>query len=189
MRQAAKVGFYCFLVAALAVPGLWATTAVEHSETDLIQAADIIVLGRVVGQESQWLDRELVTVYSVQVSEVLKGSTGSSVSVVVPGGVDTNRPVPIAMTYPAAPEMLDQENVLLFLTAEGRVANGYGIVGFSQGKFTVVESAQGEKVATQNLSQLNLQDPSGNITRGSAKAIPLKQLRVKVKETLGVEKQ
>jgi hypothetical protein len=188
MKQAAKTALL-LLVAALAVPGLWATTAVEHSETDLIQAAEVIVLGRVVDQESRWLDRDLVTVVTVQVSEVLKGEAGSTVQVVVPGGVDTNRPFPIAMTYPAAPELLDQENVLLFLTAEGRVANGYGIVGFSQGKYTVVESAQGEKIATQNLSQLNLQDRSGNVTRGAAKAIPLKQLRLKVKSILDVEKQ
>jgi hypothetical protein len=188
MRQAAKVGL-CLLAAALAVPGLWATTAVEHSENDLIQVAEVIVVGRVVGQASQWIDRDLVTVVNVEVSEVLKGSVGSTVSVVVPGGVDTNRPVPVAMTYPAAPELMGNENVLLFLTAEGRLADGYGIVGFSQGKFTVVESAQGEKIATQNLSQLNLQDRTGNVTRGAAKSIPLKQLRQKIKATLDVEKQ
>ena len=187
MRQAAKFALL-LLVAALAVPGLRATTAVEHSETDLIQAAEIIVAGRVVDQASQWIDRDLVTVVTVQVSEVLKGTAGSTVSVVVPGGVDTNRPVPIAMTYPAAPEMLGNENVLLFLTAEDRLVDGYAIVGFSQGKFTVVETAQG-KVATQNLSQLNLQDRNGNVTRGAAKSIPLSQLRQKIKATLDVEKQ
>jgi hypothetical protein len=169
MRQAAKAGL-CFLFATLAIPGLWATTAVEHSETDLIQAAE-------------------VTVVTVEVSEVLKGNAGNTVAVVVPGGIDTNRPVPVAMTYPAAPELLGQENVLLFLTDENRLAGSYGIVGFSQGKFTVVESAQGEKVATQNLSQLNLQDRNGNVTRGAARSIPLSQLRQKIKATLDVEKQ
>jgi hypothetical protein len=188
MRQAAKAGL-CFLFATLAIPGLWATTAVEHSETDLIQAAEVIVVGRVVDQASQWIDRDLVTVVTVEVSEVLKGNAGNTVAVVVPGGIDTNRPVPVAMTYPAAPELLGQENVLLFLTDENRLAGSYGIVGFSQGKFTVVESAQGEKVATQNLSQLNLQDRNGNVTRGAARSIPLSQLRQKIKATLDVEKQ
>ena len=188
MRKAATV-VLCLWVVALAVPGLWATTAVEHSENDLIHAAATIVTGRVVGQASQWIERDLVTVYTVQVSEVLKGAAGSTVSVVVPGGVDTNRPVPVAMTYPAAPEMLGNENVLLFLTAEDRLADGHAIVGFSQGKFTVVENAQGEKVATQNLSQLNLQDRNGNVTRGAARSISLSQLRLKIKATLDAVKR
>lgn len=188
MNHAVRIGL-CLLVAATAVPGLWATTAVERTETDLIQEAELIVVGRVEGQESRWIDRDLVTLVTVSVSETLKGTPGAQVTVVVPGGVDANRPVPVAMTYPAAPELLGQENVLLFLTSEGRLAGGYSIVGFSQGKYSVVETAGGEKVATQNLGELNLQGRNGQVTRGSSKAIPLKQLRVKVKETLGVEKQ
>jgi hypothetical protein len=91
------------------------------------------------------------------------------------------------MTFPAAPELMKQENVLLFLTAEGRVVGGYSVVGFSQGKFTVVENAKGEKVATQNLSDLTLQGSNGGTRRGSAKAISINQLRQKV-QTLAVEK-
>jgi hypothetical protein len=174
---------------ALAATGLRATTAVERTETDLIQEAELIVVGRVDGQESRWIDKDLVTLVTVSVTEAIKGTPGAQVTVVVPGGVDTSRPVPVAMTYPAAPELLGQENVLLFLTAEGRLAGGYSIVGFSQGKYTVVESAGGEKVATQNLGELNLRGRSGQVTRGTAKAISLPQLRLKVRETLEIEKQ
>lgn len=188
MSQAVRIGL-CLLVAALATTGLWATTAVERTETDLIQDAELIVVGRVEGQESRWIDRDLVTLVTVSVAEALKGAPGAQVTVVVPGGVDANRPVPVAMTYPAAPELLGQENVLLFLTSEGRLAGGYSIVGFSQGKYTVVETAAGEKVATQNVGELNLRRRNGQVTRGSAKAISLKQLRLKIKETLDVEKQ
>ena len=186
MRQAARVALG-LLVAALAVPALQATTAVERTETDLIQEAEIIVVGRVAEVRSTWVDNDLVTLATVSVSETLKGAPESQVTVVLPGGIDLNRKIPIAMTFPAAPELMKQENVLLFLTAEGRVVGGYSVVGFSQGKFTVVENAQGEKVATQNLSDLTLQGDNGGTRRGGAKAISLIQLRQKV-ERLSVEK-
>lgn len=188
MRQAAKVAL-SLLVAALAIPALQATTAVEHSQTDLIQAADIIVVGRVAATQSTWIDRDLVTLATISVSETLKGSPVSEVTVVVPGGVDANRKIPVAMTFPAAPELLQQENVLLFLTAEGRVVDGYSVVGFSQGKFTVVENAKGEKMATQNLSALTLQDRNGNTRRGGAKTISLPELRQKIKATSSTARQ
>lgn len=186
MRHAAKAAVLCLLVAALAVPALWATTAVEHTQTDLIQQAEIIVAGRCTGVQSQWVGRDLVTLATISVSEVLKGDAGSEVTVVLPGGIDSNRRFPIAVTFPAAPEIFQQEDVLLFLTAEDQVAGGWSIVGFSQGKFTVVESA-GEKVATQNLSGLTLQGRNGRI-RGDIKTISLPQLRVQIREVLGVER-
>lgn len=186
MRTAARAAL-CLLVAALAVPAGWATTAVEHSDVELIEAAEVIVTGRCVGLQSQWVDRDLVTIATVSVSEVLKGQAGAQMTVVLPGGIDANRPVPVAMTFPAAPSIQAEEDVLLFLTAEGRVADGWAIVGFSQGKFTVVE-AGGEKVATQDLGALNLQRRNGGLRRGSVKTFPLAQLRSKIQKTLDAER-
>lgn len=180
MRHAAKAAL-CLLVAALAVPAGWATTAVELSDSEMIQAADVIVTGRCVGLQSQWVDRDLVTIATISVSEVLKGQAGSEVTVVLPGGIDANRPVPVAMTFPAAPSIQTQENVLLFLTAEGRVVDGWAVIGFSQGKFSVVEVG-GQKMATQDLGALNLQGRSGGLRRGSVKTFPLTQLRTKIQQ-------
>ena len=151
------------LVAILAVPALWATTAVERTENDMIQEAALIVAGHCTHLQSQWVGKTLVTLATIQVSEVLKGDAGSQVTVVLPGGVDSNRRIPIAMSYPAAPEIFQQENVLLFLTPEDLVAGGYSIVGFSQGKFPSLAVAQGKKVATQDLSGLNLQGRNGSL--------------------------
>jgi hypothetical protein len=172
----------CVLVAVMAMPA-WATTAVERTEGDLIREASVIVTGRCVSLQPTWIDRDLVTLATIEVTETLKGNPVSQVTVVLPGGIDTNRPVPVAMTFPAAPEIFMAENVLLFLTAEDRVVNGFAVAGFSQGKFTVVEDAQGKSVATQNLSSLNLQGRKGGITRGTTKAISLDALRHKIKES------
>ena len=188
MRHSTKAAL-CLLVAALAVPAAWATLAVERTEADLIQDADVIVTGHCSQVQSQWVDRDLVTLATIQVSEVLKGQAGAQVTVVLPGGVDANRPVPIAMSFPGAPEISQQEDVLLFLTSEDRVANGYAIVGWSQGKFSLVDNPQsGQKMATQDLGALNLQGRDGALRRGSVKTFPLAQLRQKIQQTLAVEK-
>jgi hypothetical protein len=179
----------CLLVAALAIPAAWATTAVELTDSAMIQEAAIIVTGRCTSLQSQWVDRDLVTLATIQVSEVLKGQAGSQVTVVLPGGIDANRPVPIAMSFPGAPEILQQENVLLFLTPEDRVADGYAIVGWSQGKFSLVDTPQGQKMATQDLGALGLQGREGELRRGSVKTFPLAQLRQKIQDTLAEKPQ
>jgi hypothetical protein len=163
-----------------------ATTAVEMTENDLIAQASDIVVGKCIAVQSQWIGRELVTLASIEVTESLKGSGSSLITVVIPGGVDANRPVPIIMSYPAAPAIHNQETVLLFLTPEDRVANGYAILGFSQGKFSVAENPQGQKVASQNLSQLNLQGRKGR-RFGEAQAILLEDLRLRIQRALAKE--
>jgi hypothetical protein len=187
MRQAARAAS-CLLVCALAASGLWATTAIEQSTDEMAREAEVIVTGRCVNLQSTWIDRELVTLATIQVSEVLKGQAGPQVTVVLPGGIDSNRPVPIAMSFPAAPELHLQENALLFLIPETQVEQGYGIVGWSQGKYSLAETPEGKMVASQNLTGLNLQRSSGGIARGGAKAVPYEQLRQQVLNAIAREK-
>jgi hypothetical protein len=163
-----------------------ATTAVERTETDLINEAAVIVTGRCTHLQSQWLENDLVTLATITVSEVLKGQPGSEVTVVLPGGIDSNRPVPIAMSYPAAPEIYQQENVLLFLVPEDRVASGYAIAGWSQGKFSLTPD---KMQATQDLSGLNLAGRDGRVSRGGGKTLQLDRLRAKIRETLAAPRE
>ncbi len=183
MRRVARAVLGLVMAAAALMPA-WATTAVERTDTDLIQEATIIVTGRCTHLQSQWLDRTLVTIATISVTEVLKGQAGSVVTVVLPGGIDIHRRFPIAMSYPAAPQISQQESVLLFLTPEDRVPQSYAIVGFSQGKLTVATNAQGQPVASQNLSALNLQNRTGAFSRGRSKTLLLSELRQKIQQTL-----
>jgi len=183
MRRAARA-VLGLGVAVLAVTPAWATTAVERTDTDLIQEAAIIVTGHCTRLQSQWLDRTLVTLATISVTEVLKGQAGTEVTVVLPGGIDVHRRFPIAMSYPAAPEIYQQENVLLFLTPEDRVPHGYAIVGFSQGKLTIADNGLGQQVASQNLSALNLLGRTGAVSRGRSRTLPLSELRQKIQQTL-----
>lgn len=185
MRHLARAAL-CGAAILLAGAAANATTAVEMTENDLIQQASEIVVGKCIAVQSQWIGRDLVTLASIEVTESLKGDAASLITVVIPGGADANRPVPIVMSFPAAPEIRDQEAVLLFLTPEDRVANGYAIVGFSQGKFSIAENAQGQKVASQNLSQLTLQGKKGS-RLGDARALVLADLRLRIKAALAKE--
>jgi hypothetical protein len=182
MRKAQVVALG-LLVAVLAAPALRATTAVERSDADLIQESAIIVTGHCTHLQSQWAGRTLVTLATIQISEVLKGSAGATVTVTLPGGVDSNRRIPIAMNYPAAPVILQQEDVLLFLTPQELVAGSYSVVGYSQGKFTLVADARGRKMATQSLSGLKLQGKNGSLHESSGKTIQLDELRAKIQSS------
>src|SRR5262245_40866133 len=108
------------LMVVLVISGLWATRAtnltgveqtVEPSATSLAaelslkemtEGASVIVTGKCLETRSQWIDRDLVTLATVSVTEAVKGDPSDTLTVVLPGGIDINRTVPIAVTYPGA---------------------------------------------------------------------------------------
>jgi hypothetical protein len=119
------------------------TTVVPRSDEELALAADLVVVGRCTGTESRWVGRDLVTVARVEVHDRLEGDDPGTVTVVLPGGVDTRRRVPVAVTWPGAPRLADGETVVLFLDAGAPVDGGYTITGFAQGKLSVFEDGAG----------------------------------------------
>jgi hypothetical protein len=177
------------VLAAVAASPLRATTALERSTNDMIQEAQVILTGRCTHVESRWVGRDLVTLATIAVSEPLKGQAGSEVTVVIPGGVDSKRPVPIAMTFPAAPSIQLKENVLLFLTPEDQVAGGFAIIGFSQGKFTIAQDPTGKTLASQNLSDLRLMSRKGAVSSGMAKTISIPELRQQIRNLAGANER
>jgi hypothetical protein len=106
-----------------------------------VQSAQIVV-GTAVDRMTQWSadGRNLYTLVTVAVEQTLKGDASESVIVALPGGIDANRRIPIAMTYPGGPQIGHGEEAVLFLTpADDEVPGARAITGFSQGKF-VIES-------------------------------------------------
>ena len=184
----------CLLVAS----GLWVTKAVELFGTDevldttttsltadlsvrdMALQSELIITGECVETRSVWLDRTLVTLATISVSEVIKGEEASSVTVVLPGGVDANRRIPVAMTYAGAPQVAPEEKVFLFLTSEEGVTNGYTVMGFAQGKFSIVENEQGEQLVSRDLTKVKLQSGPG-VVRGNSQFAPLSNFKEKVK--------
>lgn len=155
------------------------TLALALSLEDMVNQSDVIAIGNCLDIRSVWMDRSLVTLATVAVSENLKGAPSETLTVVLPGGVDANRKIPVAMTYPGAPRLTPGENVFLFLNSDGEVG-GYTIAGFAQGKFSIVNDEDGEPMVTRDLTQMALQGNNG-VRRGGSNVTPLKSLKEQVK--------
>lgn len=160
----------------------WATTALQFTNQDLAGQADLVVIGNCVDVRSAWVDRMLVTLATIQVSENLRGSN-SSITVVLPGGIDANRPVPVMMSYPGAPQIALQEEVFLFLEDETPTLGGYTVLGFSQGKFSIVTDSHGRKHVDRDLSNLELQSGTG-IARGTRTLTSLQEFKDEIQQYL-----
>jgi len=167
------LGAVCLLASMVSMS--WATTALQFSNQDLALQADVVVIGKCVDVRTAWVDRMLVTLATVQVSENLRGNS-SSITVVLPGGIDANRPVPIMMSYPGAPQITLDEDVFLFLEDETTILGGYTVVGFSQGKFSIVTDSHGRKVVERDLTKISLQSGTG-VARGTRTLTSLQEFK------------
>jgi len=188
-----------FLVV-LVISGLWATKAINLTGTEqtiepgstslanglsmqeMTEKSSLIVTGKCLETKSQWIDRRLVTLATVSVTETIKGDSSPELTVVLPGGVDSNRRFPIAMTYAGAPQIASDEEVFLFLTGQDEVPGAHAVMGFAQGKYSIGEGEQ-EKVVTRDLSKVRLQKGMGTV-RGNIQAVPLSEFKEKVKSYL-----
>ena len=159
------------------------TLAVALSLEDMVDQSDVIAIGNCSSTRSAWVDGTLVTLATVSVSETLKGAESESLTVVVPGGVDANRQVPVAVSYPGAPRLTPGENVFLFLNSDVDYGLGYNVAGFAQGKFSIVDDEDGEPVVSRDLTKMSLQGNNG-VRRGGANAIPLASFKDQVKARL-----
>jgi hypothetical protein len=159
------------------------TLAVALSLEDMVDQSDVIAIGNCVETRSVWVDRTLVTLATVNVSETLKGAETGNVTVVLPGGVDSNRKFPVAMSYPGAPRMTPGENVFLFLNSDVDTGLGYNVAGFAQGKFSIVNDEDGQPVVSRDLTKMALQGNNG-VRRGGANVTPLATFKDRVKARL-----
>ena len=154
------------------------TLAVALSVQDMVNQSDVIAIGNVVDTRSVWVDRTLVTLATFSISESLKGSETSTITVELPGGIDANRK--LAMTFPGAPSLTPGEDAFLFLTATGETGGSYNVAGFSQGKFSIITDEDGEQMVSRNLSKTALKSNNG-VRRGGSDLIPLANLKEQVK--------
>lgn len=156
------------------------TLAVALSLEDMVNQSDVIAIGNCVETRSVWVDRTLVTLATVSVSETLKGTESGNLTVVLPGGADVNRKFPVAVSYPGAPRLTPGEDVFLFLTSDSDFGGSYTVAGFSQGKFSIVNDEDGEPVVSRDLTKMSLRGNNG-VHRGGANATPLSSFKNQVR--------
>lgn len=135
------------------------------SNAQLTATSDVILIGRATASASRWVGRTLVTAVTVEVEETLKGGAQPTVEVILPGGIDVNRPVPVGMSYPGAPTMRQGERVFLFLSRDAEVG-GLIVSGFAQGKFSVFADATGVARVSRDLRGSQLVEGTG-VARGT----------------------
>jgi hypothetical protein len=167
----------CCTVSLLVADRAAAEISIKLSNQQLTAQSDVIVIGRAIDSASRWANRILVTAVRVQVREALKGGGSGVMEVLLPGGIDLTRKAPVSMTFPGAPRIQRNEDVLLFLTRNAGLG-GYIVTGFAQGKFSIVMQ-QGRQMISRNLSgsQLAL---GNNLSRGVATLTPLADFRQEI---------
>jgi hypothetical protein len=112
----------------------------------LIDAADAIVVGEVIGSESHFEGRLIITRSTVQVSEALKGTPETRLDVTQLGGTAVHPVIGVPVTMDASTfvALRPGEKVVLFV--EPRPAGGHQLVGAEQGKLVIRdEPATGDR--------------------------------------------
>ncbi len=122
--------FALLLIAGAAGAGMQPARSLE----ELVGESQAIVVGEAVAARSAWEDGSLVTRYTIRVAETLKGTHEPQIVVSVPGGVDRQRRIPVAMTIAGAPMFMANESLILMLRrAGGARPDDYVVTGFNQG--------------------------------------------------------
>lgn len=176
----------CLALLGVLATDVSATTVRRLTDEALTEQAETIVIGRAVERQARWVDRDLVTFVTIQVTETLKGTVAPTVTVAVPGGIDARGKFKVAVTYPGAPTIGPDEEVVLFLVEGQEISGAYAVAGFSQGKYSVLEGPSGEKEVTRDLTGVTVADPGG-VTRGTQTRRRLADLRDDIRRYLSVK--
>jgi hypothetical protein len=159
----------------------WATQLVPLSEVQLIERSSLIVIGQCTDVRSVWMGRRLMTLATIAVREVLKGEPRAQVTVVVPGGMDAQRPIPGAAVVAGTPQLAPAEEMVLFLSARPDEPERYTVTGWEQGKFSILKDAKGDRVVALGRRRPPPPGTSGpTASWNSAGALPLAQFRTSI---------
>lgn len=152
-ERVAAFAFAATLAGLAPVSGAWALDSKPVSLAEMVQAADVIVIGRATEAQSLRVGRSMVTRYRIQVEEDMLGAGSSELSVVVPGGVDLSGPHPLAFTVVDAPVLQRDAPMALLLQRDSSLgAQDHRIVGFNQGLIALAAPADADTGGTGTAS-------------------------------------
>ncbi|MCY1076615.1 hypothetical protein [Archangium lansingense] len=160
-----------------------ATTMLRADLPELAQTSDTIVHGTVRRVESRWSGdgRRIVTDVEIQVTEALKGQTGSTVLVTQPGG----RVGDIGQKVSGLAAFTPGEEVVVFLERKGTRA--FRVSGMVQGKYQVQRSEGGKSVMAvpEPTGDVLLLDPdTRQPTASSQRSLSLPELKAAIRTAL-----
>ena len=168
----------CGLLAAGLMPAVHATTLLQLSLNDMIQQSTMIVQGTAKPSYSAFRGSIIYTHYQVQVSQVLKGTAGTTIDVAVIGGAAEG----FRQSYAGAPTLMPGQQYVLFLwTSKTGLTQ---VIGLSQGLFTVLSGASGQATALRAASAERMLNAAGDEVSDSDLKMSLSDLKARVQSVL-----
>jgi len=173
LTRCVKRHFMLPLVLTVCMSPLQGATLERLSLDDMIAKSTLIVRGQVTGASAAASGPVIYTHYAVQVLERLKGQTGSTLDVTVPGGTANG----LRQTFAGAPTLHSGDNFVFFLYTgrDGRTT----ILGLTQGLFVLDGGA--DPISTRSAShELMLDRRSGRAVKDEPMVMRLSELRTRV---------
>jgi hypothetical protein len=158
---------------------LQCATLERLSLEDMISKSTAIVRGKVTGSYAAFSGPIVYTHYALQVSERLKGSVGSTVEVVVPGGSANGVRQSLAGT-PAFD--VGDEFVFFLWTGKSGLTQ---VIGLTQGLFRLAADGSADPVVTRSATrELMLDSSTGRPVKDQTLTMHLSQLRTRISSGL-----
>src|SRR5260370_3726146 len=125
-----------FVLAAALLAPMHGSTLQQLSLDDMIRKSTLIVRGKVQQQTQAAFHGSLIwTHYQIQITEAYKGTPGSQLDIVLPGGVSNG----IQQTYSGAPSLVSGQDYVMFLwTSKSGLTQ---VIGLSQGVFAITSNS------------------------------------------------
>jgi len=140
---------------------------------DLAGKATAIVRGRVSGSRAAFQGSTIYTHYQIDVLERWKGANGSTVDLMLPGGVAAG----YRQTFSGVPQLASGKEYMLFLWT-GKSGNTQ-LMGLSQGMFELVKDTSGQTMATRPATSEMMLDANGHPVQDRA-------IRMRLVDLVGV---
>jgi hypothetical protein len=190
------------LLLGLVASGLWVTRATKPQQADqymdaaprgivqgmtmkdMAQRSAMILAGQCLQTQSTWVGRTLYTEATVSVSDTIKGEQLPTVKILLPGGADPRRRIPVAMTFPGAPVMTKNSNYLLFLRNSETMPGSFSVMGYAQGQFSIFKSADGEEMVASSPARITQMNSAHGVVRGTGQMIRLSEVKKQIQEYL-----
>ena len=138
-----------------AFPDARAGTAIRLDLEGAFRASDLVIEGRVLGaRAAETPDGMIVTDFDVRVDRTFWGEPAEARTIRLPGGV---LPSGKGMVIPGMPRLAVGEDVVLMLEQEGPAGTRVQ-TGLAQGKYRVVTSPAGERLAVPAAEHIALVD-------------------------------
>lgn len=129
----------CLLASVFAMTIAHATTSKNMDLTEVTQASSLVIAGEVLSSVTTMNNGSAQTEVTVRVDDAIKGSSSSTVTIVMPGGSFVSNGIRLGENVPGVTKTFVEQRGVYFLT-NMQEQGKYQITGFSQGMLAISSS-------------------------------------------------